>query len=162
MRFRFIEEHRSAFSIGRMCRVMDVSPRGLRAFRSRPASHRQRSDMITLAHIKEQSRLSLGDTAQGRDGDLRIHKRVLQSATTPLSSGLGKPCRLRTKSSLNEHRGRHKSVTGPALRPSNTQHSNGSIGSTTAVCWNPSGIPRQQKPRQTSMRHWKDQTWPRN
>jgi putative transposase len=39
---------------------MDVSPRGLRAFRSRPASRRQRSDMVTLAHIKEQSRLSLG------------------------------------------------------------------------------------------------------
>jgi len=43
-----------------MCRVMDVSPRGLRAFRSRPASRRQRSDLVTLAHIKEQSRLSLG------------------------------------------------------------------------------------------------------
>ena len=60
MRFKFIEEHQSAFSIGRMCHVMDVSPRGLRAFRSRPASRRQRSDLVTLAHIKEQSRLSLG------------------------------------------------------------------------------------------------------
>ena len=39
---------------------MEVSPRGLRAFRSRPASRRQRSDLLTLAHIKEQSRLSLG------------------------------------------------------------------------------------------------------
>jgi len=39
---------------------MDVSPRGLRAFRSRPASRRQRSDLVALAHIKEQSRLSLG------------------------------------------------------------------------------------------------------
>ena len=43
-----------------MCHVMGVSTRGLRAFRSRPASRRQRSDLITLAHIKEQSRLSLG------------------------------------------------------------------------------------------------------
>lgn len=34
---------------------VDVSTRGLRAFRSR----RQRSDLATLAHIKEQSRLSL-------------------------------------------------------------------------------------------------------
>ena len=59
MRFRFIEEHQSAFSIGRMCHVMNVSARGLRAFRNRPASRRQRSDMVTLAHIKEQSRLSL-------------------------------------------------------------------------------------------------------
>ena len=66
MRFKFIEEHRFAFSIGRMCRVMDVSPRGLRAFRSRPASRRQRSDLVTLAHIKEQSRLSLGSYGRPR------------------------------------------------------------------------------------------------
>jgi len=45
---------------------MDVSMRGLRAFRSRPASRRQRSDMVTLAHIKEQSRLSLGSYGRPR------------------------------------------------------------------------------------------------
>ena len=66
MRFKFIEEHLSAFSIGRMCHVMDVSPRGLRAFRSRPASRRQRSDLVTLAHIKEQSRFSLGSYGRPR------------------------------------------------------------------------------------------------
>jgi len=49
-----------------MCHVMDVSPRGLRAFRSRPASRRQRSDLVTLAHIKEQSRLSLGSYGRPR------------------------------------------------------------------------------------------------
>ena len=38
---------------------MNVSARGLRAFRNHPASRRQRSDMVTLAHIKEQFRLSL-------------------------------------------------------------------------------------------------------
>ena len=63
-----MEEHRDAFSAARLCQVMDVSMRGLRAFRSRPASRRQRSDMVTLAHIKEQSRLSLGSygRAHGR------------------------------------------------------------------------------------------------
>lgn len=66
MRFKFIEEHRFAFPIGRMCRVMDVSPRGLRAFRNRPACRRQRSDLVTLAHIKEQSRLSLGSYGRPR------------------------------------------------------------------------------------------------
>ncbi|MBG6146085.1 transposase InsO family protein [Labrenzia sp. EL_142] len=40
--------------------------RGLRAFRRRPASHRQRSDLVTLAHIKEQSRLSLGSYGRPR------------------------------------------------------------------------------------------------
>lgn len=66
MRFKFIEEHQSTFSIQRMCQVMQVSSRGLRAFRSRPASRRQRSDLITLAHIKEQSRLSLGSYGRPR------------------------------------------------------------------------------------------------
>lgn len=50
----------------RMCQVMQVSPRGLLAFRSRPASRRQRSDLVTLAHIKEQSRLSLGSYGRPR------------------------------------------------------------------------------------------------
>ena len=45
---------------------MNVSPRGLRAFRRRPASRSQRTDMIVLAHIKEQSRLSLGSYGRPR------------------------------------------------------------------------------------------------
>jgi transposase InsO family protein len=45
---------------------MNVSPRGLRAFRSRPASRRQHMDMVVLAHIKEQSRLSLGSYGRPR------------------------------------------------------------------------------------------------
>ena len=60
------EEHRSLFAIGRMCRVMNVSTRGLRAFRNRSARSRQRSDLVTLAHIKEQSRLSLGSYGRPR------------------------------------------------------------------------------------------------
>lgn len=181
------EEHRSAFSIGRMCRGMDVSPRGLRTFRSRPASRRQRSDMVTLAHIKVQSPLSLGSYGRPRMTEelkelglnighrrvgrlmrqngisvvrtrkhkvttdsnhkfniapnlsdrnfsadqpnqkwagvityiwtsegwlylaviLDLHQRLLQSTTTPLSIGLEKPRRFRTKGGLNEHRERH-------------------------------------------------------
>ena len=45
---------------------MAVSPRGLRACRSRPASRRQRSDLVTLAHIKEQSRVSPGSYGRPR------------------------------------------------------------------------------------------------
>ena len=66
MRFRFVEEQRGAFPVDRLCRVMNVSPRGLRAYRSRPASRRQRTDMVVLAHIKEQSRLSLGSYGRPR------------------------------------------------------------------------------------------------
>ena len=49
VRFRFVEEQRGAFAIDRLCRVMNVSPRGLRAFRKRTASPRQRMDMV-LGH----------------------------------------------------------------------------------------------------------------
>ncbi|WP_127563095.1 IS3 family transposase [Nioella ostreopsis] len=66
MRFRFIEEHGGEFPTNRLCKVLDVSERGLRAYRSRPASQRQRTDMILLAHIKEQSRLSLGSYGRPR------------------------------------------------------------------------------------------------
>jgi transposase-like protein len=66
VRFRFVEEQRGAFPVDRLCRVMNVSPRGLRAYRSRPASRRQRTDMVVLAHIKEQSRLSLGSYGRPR------------------------------------------------------------------------------------------------
>jgi putative transposase len=66
VRFRFVEEHIGAFPTDRLCQVMNVSPRGLRAFRSRPASRRQHMDMVVLAHIKEQSRLSLGSYGRPR------------------------------------------------------------------------------------------------
>ncbi|WP_416883152.1 IS3 family transposase [Marivita sp.] len=66
MRFRFIEEHGRDFPTNRLCQVLDVSERGLRAYRSRPASQRQRTDMVVLAHIKEQSRLSLGSYGRPR------------------------------------------------------------------------------------------------
>ena len=51
---------------------------------------------------------------------------------------------------------------GAALKLSNTPHWNGLIGSTTAVFSNPLGTSHQPKQRQTSMRLWKDRTWPRN
>lgn len=66
MRFRFIEEHSDTFCSQRMCDVLGVSSRGLRAWRSRPASQRQRNDMVVLAHIREQSRLSLGSYGRPR------------------------------------------------------------------------------------------------
>ena len=57
-----------------MCRVMDVSPRGLRAFRNRPASRRQRSDLghagayqRTVASQSGQLRTSTND--RGAEGD---------------------------------------------------------------------------------------------
>lgn len=53
MRFSFIQRQSGAVSIDRMCEVINVSPRGYRAWRSRPMSQHQRKDMVVLAHIKE-------------------------------------------------------------------------------------------------------------
>ena len=59
MRFKFVEENRAMLPTERLCQIMNVSPRGYRAYRSRPISRRQREDMVLLAHIREQHRLSL-------------------------------------------------------------------------------------------------------
>ena len=57
-RFAFIETWRKTFSICRMCKVLQVSARGYRAWYGRPMSQRQRDDMVLLAHIREQHKLS--------------------------------------------------------------------------------------------------------
>ena len=49
-----------------MCRVLQVSERGYRSWRSRPISHRERTDMKVLAHIREQYSLSLGSYGRPR------------------------------------------------------------------------------------------------
>jgi putative transposase len=66
MRFAFVEEHRSQLPVNRLCQIMNVSPRGYRAYRSRPLSRSQRKDLIVLAHIREQFRLSLGSYGRPR------------------------------------------------------------------------------------------------
>lgn len=66
MRFRSIEGHGRDFPTNRLCQVLDVSERGFRAYRGRPANQRQRADMVVLAHIKEQSRLSRGSHGRPR------------------------------------------------------------------------------------------------
>ncbi len=60
VKFRVVEDYRVSLTTDRLCRVMNVSPRGLRAFRGRPASYRPLTDMFALVQIKEQSRLSYG------------------------------------------------------------------------------------------------------
>jgi len=66
MRFAFIEEHCKSIPTERLCRIVDVSPRGYRAWRGRPASRRQREDMVLLAHIREQHRQSLDSYGRPR------------------------------------------------------------------------------------------------
>jgi len=66
MRFAFVEKHRKSIPTDRLCRIVDVTPRGYRAWRGRPASRRQREDLVLLAHIREQHRLSLNSYGRPR------------------------------------------------------------------------------------------------
>lgn len=59
MRFAFIDAWRKTFPIHRMCKVLRVTSRGYRVWRRRPMSQSQREDMVLLAHIREQHKLSL-------------------------------------------------------------------------------------------------------
>ena len=59
MRFAFIAKNADMLPVERLCQIMEVSPRGYRAYRNRPLSQSQRKDMVVLAHIREQFALSL-------------------------------------------------------------------------------------------------------
>jgi putative transposase len=59
VRFTFIDAWKEEWPVEFLCRVMQVTSRGFRAWRVRPMSQQQRDDMVILAHIREQHRLSL-------------------------------------------------------------------------------------------------------
>lgn len=59
MRFAFIEVWKEEWPVEFLCKAMRVTSRGFRAWRVRPMSQCQRDDMVILAHIREQHRLSL-------------------------------------------------------------------------------------------------------
>ena len=66
MRFAFIERYEGSLPRSHLCRMLGVSDRGLRAWRTRPMCQRQTGDLVLLAHIREQHRLSLGSYGRPR------------------------------------------------------------------------------------------------
>ena len=70
MRFALIDAEKAAFPVRTMCRVLDVSQSGFFAWKDRPASQRQRDDMVYLAHIRtafELSRRTYGSPRMHRE-----------------------------------------------------------------------------------------------
>jgi putative transposase len=60
VKFAFLDDYRGILSKARACYVMGVTDRGLRAWKHRPVSHRQRRDLVLLALIRDQHRSILG------------------------------------------------------------------------------------------------------
>ena len=58
MRFALIDAKKAEFPVRTMCRVLEVSESGFFSWKGRPASQRQRDDMIYLAHIRTAFELS--------------------------------------------------------------------------------------------------------
>ena len=52
MKFKFIDVAKESFPVTRLCQVLGVSQSGYFAWRSRPASQRQREDLVLLTHIR--------------------------------------------------------------------------------------------------------------
>ena len=66
MKFQYIADYSGCLTRSHLCRLMEVTERGFRAWKHRPPSHRQRRDMVLLAHIRDQHRLSLGSYGRPR------------------------------------------------------------------------------------------------
>ena len=60
MRFQLIDRAKQDFPVHRLCRVLGVSQSGYFAWKDRPASRRQRDDMVMLAHVRSAFALSNG------------------------------------------------------------------------------------------------------
>jgi putative transposase len=68
MKFRLIEDQRDTFPVRAMCDVLDVSPAGYYAWRSRPESHRKAVNRALLAEIRR-----VHAAHRGRYGAPRVH-----------------------------------------------------------------------------------------
>ena len=58
MRFRLIDAAKKEFPVQRLSKVLGVSPSGYFAWKDRPACHRQRTDLMLLAHFRSAFALS--------------------------------------------------------------------------------------------------------
>lgn len=77
MRFRFVEDHRAAYPVRLMCRVLGVSASGYYAWRGQPESRRAAENRRLLADIRR-----LHDRHHGRYGSPRIHAALRAEGST--------------------------------------------------------------------------------
>jgi putative transposase len=68
MRYQFIDNHREAFPVTRMCQVLDVSPSGYDAWRKRLSGQREMANEELLKEIK-----AVYESSNGTYGSPRIY-----------------------------------------------------------------------------------------
>ncbi len=71
MRYQFIENHREAFPVRRMCKMLAVSPSGYSAWRERPVSRLKMANDMLLEKIRE-----IYTEFEGKYGSPRIYQEL--------------------------------------------------------------------------------------
>src|SRR5215217_3693987 len=107
MRFKFIDAANESFPVTRLCQALEVSPSGYFAWRSRPASPRQREDLVLLAHIRSafaRSNATYGSprlTRELQDEGLKVGRR--RTARLMRENGLKARQKRRFKRTTDSH-----------------------------------------------------------
>ncbi len=107
MRFRLIDAAKESFPVTRLCQVLGVSQSGYFAWRSRPASCRQREDLVLLAHIRSAFARSNGTygsprvTRELQDEGLEVGRR--RTARLMRENGLKARQKRRFKRTTDSH-----------------------------------------------------------
>ena len=109
MRFTFIHEHRDRWPVEGLCRVLQVSARGYRAWASRATCRRGRTDLKVLAHIREHYSLSRGTYGRPR--------MTLELKEIGLTVGERKVGRLMKINGIRPIRTRRQKVTTDSQHP---------------------------------------------
>lgn len=74
MKFRFISDHRGTFNVGRMCKILNVSPSGYHAWKNRPESRRSLENRILEDKIRV-----LHKASHGIYGSPRVHRDLVEA-----------------------------------------------------------------------------------
>jgi putative transposase len=107
MRFKLIAAAKEDFPVTRLCQVLGVSQSGYFAWRSRPASCRQREDLVLLAHIRSAFARSNGTygsprmTRELQDEGLEVGRR--RTARLMRENGLKARQKRRFKRTTDSH-----------------------------------------------------------
>jgi putative transposase len=109
MRFALVDQAKEKFPVHRLCSVLGVSQSGYFAWKDRPACHRQRDDMVLLAHVRSAFTLSNGTygsprmTRELQDNGLAVGRR--RTARLMRENGLKARQKRRFKRTTDSHHG---------------------------------------------------------